>query len=125
MINWLISHSRAPVAAYIAASVIPSGAYMQVVLRFSKEAQSDLRFIKGDRLIIGFDEVTKQICFKRTAENNGHKLTGGKKNGTVLHVQVTVKNRHLVKAVAFDKQDLISEPTHYSINAPQFFTKQI
>lgn len=121
MIEWFTLNARAPVAAYISASIVPCGEYKQLILRFSKAAQSDMRFIKGDRLLIGFDEVTKQICFKRTTENNGHKLTGGKKDGTVLHVQVTVKNKELVKSTHFDKTNVIDESTHYAINAPMFF----
>ena len=72
MINWInTSKSGRHGTEYIAVSIIKSRSLKrvngksttQVILRFSSDAQKDLRLISGDKLLIGFDETTKQICF--------------------------------------------------------------
>lgn len=128
MIEWVITSrigSTSYITASIALSVYKTGQQNshQLVLRFSKEAQHDLRLIEGDRLLLGFDETTKQICFKRTTQG-GHKLSGKSKGTNVLSIAATVKNRGVVPSTRYEKNSLIIEATYASINAPEFFRKQ-
>jgi hypothetical protein len=125
MIDWIIP-IRSGTTSYMSASIAlctyqnkQTQSY-QLVLRFSEEAQHDLRLIVGDRLLVGFDELTKQICFKRTTQG-GHKLSGKTKSGNVLTLSVTVKNRTVIPPTRYAKQSVVIESTHVSINAPEFF----
>ena len=128
MIDWIIP-TRSCRTSYMSASIAlntnqtKQTQYYQLVLRFSQEAQHDLRLIAGDRLLVGFDESTKQICFKRTTQG-GHKLSGKTKGGNVLTLSVSVKNRTVIPPTAYAKQSVVIESTHVSINAPEFFNKQ-
>jgi hypothetical protein len=125
MIDWIIP-IRSGTTSYMSASIAlctyqnkQTQSY-QLVLRFSEEAQHDLRLIVGDRLLVGFDELTEQICFKRTTQG-GHKLSGKTKSGNVLTLSVTVKNRTVIPPTRYAKQSVVIESTHVSINAPEFF----
>lgn len=128
MIDW-ITPTRSGTTSYMSASIAlctyktKQAQSYQLVLRFSSEAQHDLRLIEGDRLLLGFDESTKQICFKRTTQG-GHKLSGKSKGGNVLTIAVTVKNKTVVPPTRYAKQSVVIESTHVSINAPEFFNQQ-
>ena len=128
MIDWLIP-TRSCRTSYMSASIAlntnqtKQTQYYQLVLRFSQEAQHDLRLIAGDRLLVGFDESTKQICFKRTTQG-GHKLSGKTKGGNVLTLSVSVKNRTVIPPTAYEKKSVVIESTHVSINAPEFFNQK-
>ena len=128
MIDWIIP-TRLGKTSYMSAS-IALNTYQkketqshQLVLRFSQEAQHDLRLIAGDRLLVGFDESTKQICFKRTTQG-GHKLSGKTKGGNVLTLAVTLKNRTVIPPTSYEKKSVVVESTHVSINAPEFFNQK-
>ena len=126
MIDW-ITPVRAETTTYISVGISSANKKAAIdshvlVLRFSTESQNDLRLIEGDRLMIGFDGLTKQICFKRTTLG-GHKLSGKSKGTKILTVSVTVK-KPLVPTTKYAKKDVVIESTHVSINAPEFFIKQ-
>ena len=123
MIDW-ITPIRAETTNYISAGISLASKVLNTdshvfVLRFSQEAQNDLRLIESDRLLVGFDSHTKQICFKRTTQG-GYKLSGKSKGTKVLTVSITIK-KPIVPSTRFLKQDVIIESTHVAINAPQFF----
>jgi len=128
MIDWLIP-TRSCRTSYMSASIAlntnqtKQTQYYQLVLRFSQEAQHDLRLIAGDRLLVGFDESTKQICFKRTTQG-GYKLSGKTKGGNVLTLSVSVKNRTVIPPTSYEKKSVVVESTHVSINAPEFFNQK-
>lgn len=136
MIDWIESKGRGGHSLktnYITISIHKNGSGVlgkdvnAFVLRFSNEAQKDLRLIYGDRLIIGFDRVSKQVCFKRTSDAKGYKLTknknGSKAFGT-LYVQMSIDALR-VPPIAISKQDVITESTHIALNAIDFFKKSL
>ena len=115
---------RAGSSAYMAISVITSGnskhasRLNQLVLRFGPDASKDLRMIIGDRLIIGIDKITKEVCFKRTTGNNGYKLTG--KSGKSLTVQASMDLK-VMSVQTIDISSIKIESTHIAIRCPALF----
>lgn len=125
MIEWIkpTRGGRAGSGAYAAVSVTGAGASAkhrtgQLVVRFGPDAVRDLRLITGDRLVIGLDSATKQICFKRTTDTQGYKLTG--KAGASLTVQATMV-LPLLCVQTIDKADVKVESTHVAIRCPDVF----
>ena len=125
MIEWIQPKrgGRAGSGAYIAISVTSAGPAAkhrigQLVLRFGPDATKDLRLIAGDRLIIGLDSATKQVCFKRTTDIQGYKLTG--KSGASLTVQATMFLPHMQVQI-IEMADVKSESTHVAIRCPKLF----
>lgn len=134
MINWITPKSSRSATEYVAAGIFTIKSreieVNHVCLRFSPEAQKDLRLIYGDRLVIGFDDVSKKICFKRVTGNGGHKLTyaSGTKRAdaeasgkdSILVIQVSV-DRPAIKTIQYSANEVKIEGTHVSISAPEFF----
>ena len=128
MIEWNAPKQggRAGSAAYIAISVSKGGVKdatgkirkSQLVMRFGPVAVKDLRLLSGDRVIIGFDSTTKEVCFKRTTDGTGYKITG--KSGASLTVQSTceIPTMH-VRMV--EKSDVKIESTHVAIRCEHLF----
>ena len=118
---------RAGSAAYIALSVTgvsPTGKHRtgQLVIRFGPVAVKDLRLITGDRVVIGLDSTTKQVCFKRTTDTSGYKLTGNV--GSSLTVQATMA-LPVLSVQAIDKDDVKVEGTHVAIHCPGVFGSNV
>jgi len=125
MIEWNTPKrgGKAGSAAYIALSVTSAGKGAaqrsnQLVIRFGTVAVKDLRLIAGDRLVIGLDSVSKQVCFKRTTDNNGYKVTG--KPGASLTVQATM-NLPILFVQTIELKDVKVEGAHVSIDCPAVF----
>ena len=118
---------RAGSAAYIAISVTAAGESKQkrtnqLVIRFGPDAVKNLRLIAGDRVVIGLDQTSKQVCFKRTTDNSGYKLTG--KSGSSLTVQacmdLPILHVHVVEIT-----DVKIESTHVAIHCPEMFKANV
>lgn len=125
MIEWIKPKSggRAGSSAYIAISVTSAGASSkhragQLVMRFGREASKNLRLIAGDRVVIGLDPATKQVCFKRTTDSHGYKLTG--KSGSSLTVQATM-DLPILSVQVIEMADVKIESTHVAIKCPELF----
>ena len=126
MIEWNTPKrgGRASSSSFIAISVTSGGAGKlqstnQLVIRFGQIAVKDLRLIAGDRLVIGLDSVSKQVCFKRTTDNNGYKLTG--KAGSSLSVQATI-NLPILCVQVIEMKSVKVEGTHTAIYCPAIFS---
>ena len=129
MIDWMESSGRGGRKAttkYIAIAVTSSGANAKkgrpraLAIRFGIDAQKSMRLIKGDRLLVGIDKTTKQICFKRVTEG-GYALSGPENQKTgVLRVQLST-DLLWHAAVDVDKTSVHDEGTHTAIDAPDFF----
>lgn len=114
---------RAGSAAYIAISVTGVGTTGkhrtgQLVIRFGPVAVKDLRLITGDRVVIGLDSVSKQVCFKRTTDTNGYKLTGI--SGASLTVQATM-DLPVLSVQTIEYKNVKIEGTHVAIYCPGVF----
>ena len=92
-------------------------------IRFSEEAAKDFRLIAGDRLQIGFDKQTKQVCFKRTLTQtpNSFKVSENKSSSKrILTVQVqTELPWH--QAISISKKEVREESGHIAIDCPTIF----
>ena len=89
-------------------------------IRFSPQAVKDLRLIDGDRLLIGVDQVSKQICVKRTTNSDGYKLSSARSMGSTLAVSATVKMPwHEAVHIASDR--VHQESAHFAFDVPEFF----
>jgi len=125
MIEWNTPKrgGRAGSAAYMAISVTTAGNSSkhhmgQLVIRFGPVAVKDLRLMAGDRVVLGLDSVSKQVCFKRTTDTSGYKLVG--KAGGSLTVAATMDLPILfVQTIEF--KDVKVEGTHVAINCPAVF----
>jgi len=125
MIEWIKPKrgGRAGSAAYIAISVTSAGKSAkkrtnQLVIRFGPDASKALRLIAGDRVVIGLDQVSKQVCFKRTTDNSGYKLTG--KSGSSLTVQACME-LPMLAVQSIDVSDVQVEGTHVAMRCPDIF----
>lgn len=125
MIEWIkpTRGNRTGRTAFMALSVTSAGANKkhktnQLVIRFGTDACKELRLIAGDRMVIGIDRISKQVCFKRTSDNTGYKLSG--KSGSSLTVQASM-NLPIFPAQSIDKDALKIEATHMAITCPSFF----
>lgn len=130
MIEWNAPKrgGRAGSAAYIAVSVSKAGTKetgktrkTQLVIRFGPIASKDLRLLVGDRLVIGFDNATKEVCFKRTTDGGGYKITG--KSGASLTVQATCE-LPTMHVRMIDESDVKVESTHVAMRCPPLFATQ-
>ena len=129
MIEWKAPKrgGRAGSAAYIAVSVSKAGTKQetgkvrktQLVIRFGPVASKDLRLLVGDRLIIGFDNATKEVCFKRTTDGGGYKITG--KSGASLTVQATCE-LPTMHVRLIERADVKVESTHVAMRCVHLFT---
>lgn len=126
MIEWNTPKrgGRAGSAAYMAISVTgPSSTTGkhhngQLVIRFGPTAVRDLRLIVGDRVVLGLDKATKQVCFKRTTEVSGYKISG--KAGGSLCISATMA-LPVIHVQTIDKSDVKAEGTHVAIFCPALF----
>ncbi len=92
---------------------------VQLVLHFSASACKDLRLIAGDRVLIGFDGSTKEVCFKRVTDTSGYKLSG--KSSKSLTVSATIKGLTFFSRTPVDKPDVKQDGTCVSILFPKVF----
>ena len=92
---------------------------VQIVLRFNQEACKDLRLIEGDRIVIGFDKTSKEVCFKRVADSTGYKLSG--KTSKSLTVTATISGLPTFNAFPVAKENVKQESTHVAILTPNIF----
>lgn len=92
---------------------------VQIVLRFSASACKDLRLIEGDRVLIGFDEPTNEVCFKRVSDTTGYKLSG--KTSKSLTVTATIQDLPFFNSTPVEKEHIKQEGTHVSIYFPKMF----
>ena len=127
MIEWMQPKrgGRAGSSAYIAISVTaasnkaatkPSN---QIVMRFGLDATKNLRLIAGDRVLIGLDPISKEICFKRTTDSKGYKVSG--KSGASLTVAATMV-LPIMAVQTIEIEDVKVEGTHVAIRCPELFT---
>ena len=131
MIDWIESNGRGGRKAttrYVAIAVTTAGTNAKkdrprsLAIRFGIDAQKSMRLIKGDRLLVGVDKTTKQICFKRVTEG-GYALSGPANRQTgVLRVQLST-DLPWHAAVEVEKTAVHDEGTHTAIDAPDFFSK--
>ena len=122
MIDWhKPTRGRMSVGHYLSVGSSKSAKHIgvQIVLRFNQEACKDLRLLEGDRIIIGFDTNTKEICFKRVTDSSGYKLSG--KSAKTLTVTATISGLPTFNAVAINKESVKQEGTHVAIHAPTIF----
>lgn len=101
MIEWTIPNKAGrKVGYYITVAVSKAGRNsqggdnpMQLCVRISVQAAKDLRLIAGDRVLLGIDRSTKQVCFKRTTDTKSSFALSGKKSATsgVLCVQCSTE----------------------------------
>ena len=118
---------RAGSAAYMAISVIGVGtsgkhASGQLVIRFGPVAVKDLRLMAGDRVLLGLDSSTKQVCFKRTTDSSGYKLVG--KPGGSLTVAATM-DLPVMAVQTIEFKDVKVEGTHVAVNCPLVFQSSV
>lgn len=97
---------------------------LQLCVRIGVQAAKDLRLIAGDRVLLGIDRHTKQVCFKRTSDVKNSYALSGKKNATgVLCVQChTDLPWH--ESIRIDKDQVHESDGLTAINAPALFTQE-
>lgn len=123
MIEWhKPTRGKASANQYISIGAQKSTAHagVQIVLRFSGQACKDLRLIEGDRVLVGLDATTKEVCFKRVADIHGYKLSG--KTSKTLTVTATIKDLPFFNSTPVCKEDVKQEGTYVSISFPKLFT---
>ena len=126
MIEWMQPKrgGKAGSGAYIAISVIAASNKEakthsnQIVMRFGLDAIKNLRLIAGDRVVIGLDAISKEVCFKRTTDSKGYKVSG--KSGTSLTVSATM-NLPIMPVQTIEITDVKVEGTHVAICCPALF----
>ena len=131
MIEWISTNNSGKRARgyYITLAVSKSGRSKTgkenphaLCIRFSEQAQKDLRLIAGDRLHIGIDKVTKQVVFKRTTEVRGAFRVSGNKSssGKILSVQCSIE-LPWHESVWVTKKEVHDEVGHIAIDVPSIF----
>lgn len=131
MIEWITPRKsgRATGGYYLTIAVSRSGQDksgrtnpLQLCIRFSDQAIKDQRLMDGDRLLIGVDRTTKQVCFKRTTDiANSFKLTSSKSTSTKVMTVQLATDLPWHKAIWINKDQVKDEGTHIAINAPDLF----
>ena len=126
MIDWIVSSAGRSSTGYISVGVTPGGAkdYLQLSIRFTDAACKDLRLIEGDRVVVGVDKVSKQVCIKRVTVTSGSikmAKAGGRsaKNGT-LRVQCRSPFPR-GDTIQIEKARVHIESTHIAIDVPELF----
>ena len=126
MIDWILPSAKRFGAEYISVSVTPAGRgdYLQLSIRMSEEACKDLRLIEGDRVLVGVDHVSKQVCIKRvsnaTASIKVSKASG--KTGASKKLRIQCKSPvPICKAIPVDKTRMHIESTHIALDVPELF----
>ena len=91
-------------------------------IRVSPDAAKDLRLIEGDRLMVGLDRISKQVCFKRTAiPREGIKLCkSGTGKSTSMKIQIEI-DIPWMQTVEVEKSAVHSESTHVALDCPTLF----
>ena len=126
MIEWMQPKrgGKAGSGAYMAISVTTASNKAaaqisnQLVIRFGPDAIKNLRLIAGDRVVVGLDSSSKEVCFKRTTDHKGYKVSG--KSGASLTVSATMKLAIMpVQTIAIE--DVKVEGTHVAIRCPSLF----
>ena len=125
MITWIQTSGRGgrPTTQYMAVGVTNSAENKyrrQLCIRFAPLALEDMRLVVGDRLHIGYDEVTKSIVFKRTNDAAGVKLTNSSKSKSIAVVQIGT-NLEAHKSIPIDKKSVKHESGHVALFAPELF----
>lgn len=125
MIEWhKPTRGKTSSGTYMAIGTQKSTAHagVQIVLRFGPEACKDLRLIEGDRVLIGLDATTKEVCFKRVADSTGYKISG--KSSKSLTVTATIKDLPYFSSTEVSKDKVKQEGTYVSIYFPTLFTSR-
>lgn len=132
MIEWLGSNKIGGKGArgyYLTVAVSKSGRDAKGVrsqnalcIRFSEQAAKDLRIIAGDRVIVGIDSVSKQVCFKRTSDLRGsYKISSNKSASKKVLSTQCLTDLPWHESVWIDKSRLHDEGGHMSVDVPEFF----
>ena len=126
MIDWLVPSRNRMGTEYMSISVTTAGGadYLQLSIRFTEDACKDLRIIEGDRVLVGVDKVSKQVCIKRVTDARASikvsKASGKRGSSKTLRVQCK-SPFPLHKAIPINKQRCHIESTHVAIDVPEFF----
>jgi hypothetical protein len=130
MINWIkkAANGRGNAIDYIAISIFSvtqknKTVIYQLHLRLSPAAQNDCNLHCNDKVLVGFDSVTKQLCLKKV-ETQGYKFSNVAKSQNIIAVIPSPIERK-IHAKRYSKTDVIRHNGYWAINAPDFFIDDV
>jgi hypothetical protein len=123
MIDWIESGKGRTKTDYVSVLVTASSSkkegYLQLGILLSDSAQKDLRIIEGDRVLVGIDRVSKQICIKRVTGILAS-IKVSRSSTKTLRIQCkSPLPKH--SSIAVKKEHVHIEATHIAIDVPELF----